>query len=105
MDWEIIIELVVKLVFALCGGIITIYVVPWLKEKNLYNTVKRMVQAAEKWNKTNPIDKKAWVISQLSAKGITVNAYVEALIESAVQELDAAIEKGAETVDDNPGVF
>lgn len=105
MEWEIIIELVVKLAFALFGGIITIYVVPWLKEKNLYNTVKKMVQAAEKWNKTNPINKKEWVVCQLSMKGITVNAYVEALIESAVQELDSAIAKGAETVDDDPSVF
>lgn len=105
MEWEIIIELVVKLAFALFGGIITIYVVPWLKEKNLYNTVKKMVQAAEKWNKTNPINKKEWVVGQLSMKGITVNAYVEALIESAVQELDSAIAKGAETVGDDPSVF
>lgn len=105
MEWEIIIDLLVKLAFVLLGGIVTVYVVPWLKEKNLYNTVKRMVQAAEKWNKTNPINKKEWVIDQLSAKGITVNTYVEALIESAVQELDTAIAKGAETVDDDPGVL
>ena len=105
MDWELIIDLVVKLAFALIGGIITIYVVPWLKEKNLYNTVKKMVQAAEKWNTTNPINKKEWVVGQLAAKGITVNAYVEALIESAVQELDAAIGKGAETDANDPGVL
>lgn len=105
MDWELIIDLMVKIVFALFGGIVTIYVVPWLKEKNLYNTVKRMVQAAEKWNKTNPINKKEWVVGQLSAKGITVNEYVEALIESAVQELDVALTKGAETVDNDPSVF
>ena len=105
MEWEIIIDLLVKLAFVLLSGIVTVYVVPWLKEKNLYNTVKRMVQAAEKWNKTNPINKKEWVIDQLSAKGITVNTYVEALIESAVQELDTAIAKGAETVDDDPGVL
>ena len=105
MEWEIIIDLIVKMAFVLLSGIVTVYVVPWLKEKNLYNTVKRMVQAAEKWNKTNPINKKEWVIDQLSAKGITVNTYVEALIESAVQELDTAIAKGAETVDDDPGVL
>lgn len=99
MDWEIIIELVVKLVFALLGGIITIYVVPWLKEKNLYSTVTRMVQAAEKFNKTNPIDKKAWVIERLAEKGINVNPYVEALIESAVQELDVALTKASEGID------
>lgn len=105
MDWETIIDLVVKLAFALCGGIITVYVVPWLKEKNLYSTVKRMVQAAEKWNKSNPINKKEWVIGQLEARGIEVNAYVEALIESAVQELDTAITKGAGDVGNDPSVF
>lgn len=105
MNWEFIIELAVKLVFAFLGGLITIYVVPWLKEKNLYSTVKRMVQAAEKWNTTNPIDKKAWVIERLIEKGITVNPYVEALIESAVQEIDAAISKGAGSDGDNQSVL
>lgn len=91
MDWELIIDLIVKIVFALLGGLVTVYVVPWLKEKNLYNTVEKMVWAAEKLNETNPIDKKAWVIAALESKGITVNKYVEALIESAVQELDIAL--------------
>lgn len=91
MNWELIIDLIVKIVFVLLGGFVTVYIVPWLKEKNLYNTVVKMVQAAEKLNKTNPIDKKAWVIAALESKGITVNKYVEALIESAVQELDIAL--------------
>ena len=91
MDWELIIDLIVKIVFALLGGLVTVYVVPWLKEKNLYNTVVKMVRAAEKLNENNPIDKKAWVIEALESKGIKVNKYVEALIESAVKELDIAL--------------
>lgn len=50
-----------------------------------------MVQAAEKWSKTHNIDKKTYVIKQLESKGIKVNSIVEALIESAVQELDIAL--------------
>ena len=88
---DIIIDSAVKILFTLVLGLITAYVVPWLKEKRLYDTVVKMVQAAEKWSKTHNIDKKAYVIEQLEAKGIKVNSIVEALIESAVQELDIAL--------------
>lgn len=88
---EVIIDMAVKLLFAFVLGLITCYIVPWLKEKHLYDTVVKMVQAAEKWSKTHNIDKKTYVIEQLEAKGIKVNSVVEVLIESAVQELDIAI--------------
>ena len=90
MEW---VELIVKIVFLVLSTVVTLYVVPWLKEKRLYDTVKKMVDAAEKWAETNNIDKKQWVISQLESKGITVNEYVEALIEAAVKELDIALDK------------
>ena len=90
MEW---VELIVKIVFLVLSTVVTLYVVPWLKEKRLYDTVKKMVDAAEKWAETNNIDKKQWVISQLESKGITVNEYVEALIEAAVKELDIALGK------------
>lgn len=88
MEW---IDVAVKIVSILIGAVVTIYVVPWLKEKRLYDTVSKMVAAAQKWNETHPIDKKAWVIEQLRARGIAVNAYVDALIEAAVKELDIAL--------------
>ena len=88
MEW---IDVAVKIVSILLGAVVTIYVVPWLKEKRLYDTVTKMVAAAQKWNETHPIDKKAWVIEQLRARGIAVNAYVDALIEAAVKELDIAL--------------
>ncbi|MBQ2468443.1 MAG: hypothetical protein II503_02050 [Clostridia bacterium] len=64
--------------------------IPWLKEKNLYEIVYRMVRAAEKWSQTHEIDKKQWVIDRLEEKGIVVDSYIDALIESCVEELDIA---------------
>ena len=87
MEW---IDTIVKIVFLVLGTIVTVYVVPWLKEKGLYDIVKKMVQGAEKWSETMEIDKKEWVIERLEARGIVVNDYVEALIESACEELDIA---------------
>ena len=90
MEW---IEAIVKIVFIVLSTVVTLYVVPWLKEKRLYDTVQKMVDAAEKWAETNDIDKKEWVISQLESKGIKVSPYVDALIEAAVKELDIALSK------------
>lgn len=93
---EIWIEAIVKIVFVILGAVVTLYVVPWLKEKRVYDTVKKMVDAAEKWAENNNINKKEWVIEKLEASGIDVNEYVEALIEAAVQELDIALGKKKE---------
>ena len=65
--------------------------VPWLKEKHLYNIVKNFVQAAEKLAESGAItkeSKKEKVIELLENKGIVVNATVDAFIESCVKELD-----------------
>lgn len=69
--------------------------IPWLREKRLYEVVQSFVFAAEKLGETGAIDKdekKAWVIDALVDKGIEVTADVLALIECAVEELDLAIE-------------
>lgn len=87
MEW---IDTIVRIVFLVLGTVVTMYVVPWLKERGLYDIVKKMVQGAEKWAETYDIDKKEWVIERLEARGIEVNDYVEALIESACEELDIA---------------
>lgn len=70
---------------------ITAYVVPWLKERHLLDTVKTLVSAAEKLAENQPIDKKAWVIAQLDNLGIKVTPFVDAAIESAVKQLDIAL--------------
>lgn len=65
--------------------------IPWLKEKRLYNTVESFVRAAEKMAESGMIkkcDKKEKVIELLKNKGIVVNEMTEAFIESCVKELD-----------------
>ena len=65
--------------------------IPWLKEKRIYNIVKTFVQAVEKLSESGEIekcDKKAKVIELLENNGIVVNATINAFIESCVKELD-----------------
>lgn len=84
-----------KAIILALTGVVTYYIktalVPWLQDKQLYTTVQRFVQAAEKMGKTGAIpkdEKKAYVVSMLHGKGIIVTPEVEAFIESAVTELD-----------------
>lgn len=70
---------------------VTVYVIPWLKEKHLLGTVKTLVEAAEKLAENQPLDKKAWVVAQLENLGVKVTPFVEAAIESAVKQLDIAV--------------
>lgn len=93
---EVWIGVAVKIVFLVLSTIVTLYVVPWLKEKRLFAAVKKMVEAAEKWAQTHEIDKNQYVIDRLEERGIEVNAYVKALIEAAVTELDIALGKALE---------
>lgn len=101
--WEMIIDTIVSNVFEIVLTIISLTIsyyvipcikndlIPWLKEKHLYNMVKKFVQAAEKMADSgaiNKVDKKAKVIEFLEGKGITVDKTVEAFIESCVKELD-----------------
>lgn len=94
-----LVSLGVKVVFTIISIIITTLVVPWikntaipwLKDKHLYTTVVRFVQAAEKMAESEQIekcDKKAFVIRLLQRKGIVIDPIVDAFIESAVEELD-----------------
>ncbi len=86
-------SLIVKLVFAAIGLLITYYLVPWLKEKKLYSTVTKLVRGAEKLAGSMQIgkgEKKSYVIEQLENLGVKITPFVEALIEAAVTELDLA---------------
>lgn len=96
---NLIISNILEIIFAIISLIVSCYVVPyiksslipWLKEKRLYNIVKNFVQAVEKMSESGAIDKKTKkekVIELLKGKGITVDATVDAFIESCVKELD-----------------
>lgn len=89
--WEIIITIISLVVSCYVIPYIKNDLIPWLKEKHLYNTVRNFVRAAEKLAESGVIpkaDKKDKVIELLESQGIDVNPMVDAIIESCVKELD-----------------
>ena len=96
---DLILENVLEIISATISLIVAYYVIPyiksdlipWLKEKRIYNMVKNFVRAVEKLAESgaiNKCDKKKKVVELLENKGIEVDATVEAFIESCVKELD-----------------
>ena len=107
MTPEILFNAIAGNVFEIIATIITLMVsyyiipaikndlVPWLKEKRIYETIKKLVKAAEKMAESNMIekvDKKVTVVKLLQDKGIVVTEEIDALIESAVKELDIIVD-------------
>ena len=102
---DMAVSLLVRLV---CLGIAAVFarviipwakdeLIPWLKDKRLYEIVQSFVLAAEKLAESGAIDKelkKKFVIDCLTEKGIVVTDEIDAMIESAVEELDIAIKSG-----------
>lgn len=97
--WNSILPNITEIVVTIISVVVARYVIPcikndlipWLKDKRLYNTIKNFVQAVEKMAESNMIekcDKKAKVIELLENEGIVVTDTILALIESAVKELD-----------------
>ena len=90
---EIIITIISLVVSYLAIPYIKNDLIPMLKEKRLYELVKKFVQAVEKMAESGTIEKtnkKAMVIRLLENKGIAVDKTIESFIESAVKELDIA---------------
>ena len=76
--------------------------IPWLKEKRLYTMVSTFVRAAEKMCEAGNLNghKKAYVIALLKEHGVEITAEVDAFIESAVKELDIAVDAGIGSIVD-----
>lgn len=100
--WDSISDDALKIVLAIISIIVSYYIIPsikddlipFLKEKRIYSTVKKFVQAAEKLAESGviqKIDKKKYVIDLLKENGITITPTLDAFIESAVEELDKVI--------------
>ena len=89
-------SLLLKLTLAAIGAVFSAYIIPYLKEKKLYGLLKKLVGAAEKLALSCAIpkdEKKSYVISCLREYGVKVTPFIEALIESAVLELDMSLGK------------
>lgn len=100
--WNMISGDVLELVLTVISAVIAYYIipaiktdlVPWLKEKRLYGTVKKFVQAAEKLAEAGTIEKKdksQYVIGLLEENGIAVDNTVRAFIESSCKEIDIVV--------------
>lgn len=88
---EIIITIISLIVARYIVPFIKSDIIPWLKEKRLYGTIKKFVQAVEKLAEAGAIEKvekKDKVIELLKKNGIEINETTEAFIESCVKELD-----------------
>ena len=88
-------EIVVAIISLVAARYIVPYIkndlIPWLKEKRIYNIVKSFVQATEKMAESGAIsknDKKQKVIELLENRGIIIDETIDAFIESCVKELD-----------------
>ena len=99
MILNVVTENVLDIIITVISIVVSVYLIPliknelkpWLEEKRIFNLVKKFVEAAEKLAESGVIekvDKKAKVIELLESKGITVDAEVDAFIESAVKQLD-----------------
>lgn len=99
MILNVVTENVLDIIIAVISIVVSVYLIPliknelkpWLEEKRIYNLVKKFVEAAEKLAESGAIekvDKKTKVIELLESKGITVDAEIDAFIESAVKQLD-----------------
>ena len=104
-----VISAAVKLIVALFSAAISCLLIPWiknaaipyLKEKRLYELCKKFTQAAHKLATTGAInkeDKKAYVLKLLAEKGYAENELLVAFVESAVEELDRAIESATSSI-------
>ena len=96
---DIVLSNILEIIATVLSLVVAYYVIPYiksdlipfLKEKHLYDTVKKFVQAAEKLAESgiiDKIDKKAYVIRLLEDNGVVVDDKTTAFIESCVKELD-----------------
>ena len=90
-----ILEIIVTIISLVIARYIVPFIkndlIPWLKEKKLYGTIKKFVQAVEKMAEAGVIEKelkKEKVLELLRKKGIEVDDVVDSFIESCVKELD-----------------
>lgn len=102
-------ENLLDIILAVISVVVSYYVipmlknelVPWLKEKRLYDMVRTFVQAAEKLAESGAIektDKKQAVLNLLEEQGVEITPVIDAAIESAVKELDFVFDTAKDSI-------
>lgn len=103
MYTEIIVS-VIGLIVIILGGLITRQLVPWLKEKNLYQAAIVAVNAAEAlYGRYHGDEKLTAALKSLEAKGYDINSdRVKEALGAAWKELDRAMyADGEKYIEDN----
>ena len=82
------IDFIIEIILPIISLVITTYLIPWLKEKRVYEFVISVVKATEQLSKTLGIDDKFEYAASIIQKNFKLSDDdVERLIEAAVFEI------------------
>ena len=98
MNYTEIIITIISLIVVILSGLITRYLVPWLKDKNLYQAALVAVNAAEAlYGRYHGDEKLTAALDSLKLKGYDINSQrVKEAINAAWKELDRAMYESGE---------
>lgn len=90
------VEFIIKIIIPLLCTVLTVYIIPFLKEKRIYSSVVIAVQAAEQIYKESGMgqEKFAYVKEWVQAKFNISDEDLKNIIESAVYELNEVKKNG-----------
>lgn len=100
LDWTTILVLVIGLVFTVLTGLVTKQLIPWLKERKLYDAAMVAVNAAEAlYGRYHGEEKLDEALKSLAAKGYNINSrtVIDAL-NAAWKEMDRAMIDAGEKI-------
>lgn len=97
-----IIVLLLGVVVSVCAGMITYQLVPWLKDKKLYEAALVAVEAAESlYGRYQGRDKFKYALDALKDKGYNIDSSrVVDAVEAAWKSLDSAMRASGEKEND-----
>jgi hypothetical protein len=82
------IDFIIEIILPVVSLLVSIYIIPWLKEKRVYEFVKSVVKATEQLSKTLNIDDKFKYAAEAIKKKFNLSDEdMERLIEAAVFEI------------------
>lgn len=82
------IDFIIEIILPVVSLLVSIYIIPWLKEKRIYEFVKSVVKATEQLSKTLNIDDKFKYAAEAIKKKFNLSDEdMKRLIEAAVFEI------------------
>ena len=93
LDWTTIIVLAIGLIFTILTGLTVKQIIPWLKERKLYDAAMVAVNAAEAlYGRYHGEEKLAAALDQLKEHGYDINSKVVIdALNAAWKEMDRAM--------------